>query len=159
METVMNLAAADVAGSSGHRTTRGTASLVLRVGTDVQCIATITESIERHGYRYLNRVFTAQEVESCGGYDAEPSQLAPGLAARFCAKEATLKALRPVNIVPEWRDIEVVRMPGGWVRISLTGAARKLAAENGLLDFEVSLAHDGTVAVATVVGLGRHEPA
>lgn len=131
------------------------AGFVLRVGTDVQCISAITESIERYGNRYLDRVFTAQEVESCGGYDAEPGLLAPGLAARFCAKEATLKALRPLNIIPEWRDMEVVRMPGGWVRISLTRVARQLAEENGLLNLEVSLAHDGTVAVATVVGLGR----
>lgn len=133
----------------------GATAFVLRVGTDVQFISSVTDSIHRHGRRYLDRVFTAQEVESCGGYDAEPDQLAPGLTARFCAKEATLKALRPLNIIPEWRDMEVVRMPGGWVQISLTRAARQLAEENGLLDLEVSLAHDGAVAVATVVGLGR----
>lgn len=128
---------------------------VLRVGTDIQDISAITESIERYGRRYLDRVFTAQEVESCGGYDAEPAQLAPGLAARFCAKEATLKALRPVNIIPEWRDMEIVRMPGGWVRVSLTSTAQQLAEENELLTLEVSLAHDGNTAVATVVGMGR----
>lgn len=125
----------------------------LRVGTDVQYIRSIADSIERHGRRYLDRLFTAHEVEACGGYDAESRTLAPGLTARFCAKEATLKALRPHNIIPEWRDIEVVRMPGGWVRIQLTGGASQLAEECGLHDLELSLSHDGAIAVATVVGI------
>lgn len=125
----------------------------LRVGTDVQMIEAVEASIRRHGRRYIDRVFTAQEVRSCGGFDAEPHLLAPGLAARFCAKEAVLKALRPADVVPGWRDIEVVRMPGGWVNLRLSGAAEALVAESGLVDLQVSLSHDGTVAVATVVGI------
>jgi holo-[acyl-carrier protein] synthase len=127
----------------------------LRVGTAVQIVGSIEASITRHGRRYLDQVFTAQEVATCGGYDAEPNQLAPGLAARFCAKEAALKALRPPNIVPERLDIEVVEMSGGWVSLVLTGAARNLAAEGGLSDLQVSLSHDGIIAVATVIGIGR----
>lgn len=128
----------------------------MRVGTDVQVIETIEAAVRRHGRRYLDRLFTAQEVQACGGYDAEPNLLAPGLAARFCAKEAVLKALRPTAIVPEWRDIEVVRMPGGWVSLSLTGTARQIAEAAGLVDLEVSLSHDGPVAVATAAGIVRN---
>lgn len=133
-------------------------SLILRVGTDVQAIASVTESIQRHGRRYLDRMFTAQEVESCGGYDAEPYVLAPGLTARFCAKEAVLKALRPLSIIPEWRDIEIVRMPGGWVGVRLVRGAKTLAEDNQLLNFEISLSHDREVAVATAVAIGFREP-
>lgn len=128
--------------------------LVLRVGTDIQSIESIAESIRRHGRRYLDRLFTPQEVESCGGYDAEPNLLAPGLAARFCAKEAVLKALQPVAITPEWRDMEIVRMPGGAVRVELTQMAQQLANERGLDDIEVSLSHGSGIAIASAVGVG-----
>lgn len=131
----------------------------LRVGTAVQVIGSIEASITRHGRSYLDRVFTTQEVATCGGYTAEPNLLAPGLAARFCAKEAALKALRPPNIVPERLDIEVVEMSGGWVSLALTGAARHLAVADGLSDLQVSLSHDGTIAVATVIGIGRRPSA
>lgn len=144
--------AADTSGTEPAEDAQPTCPVTLRIGTDVQYIATIADSIERHGRRYLDRVFNAAEIEACGGYDAEPRTLAPGLAGRFCAKEATLKALRPHNIIPEWRDIEIVRMPGGWVQVTLTGDARHLADECGLQELEVSLSHDGAVAVATVVG-------
>nr|WP_281276205.1 holo-ACP synthase [Flexivirga caeni] len=130
----------------------------LRVGTDVQTVDVIEASILRHGRRYLDRVFTAQEVRACGGYDAEPHLLAPGLAARFSAKEALLKALRPTTIMPEWRDVELVSMPGGWLELSLSGAAKAVAEEHNLTDLQVSVSHDGPVAVATVVGIERPSP-
>nr|WP_246336247.1 holo-ACP synthase [Flexivirga oryzae] len=131
----------------------------MRVGTDVQVIADIEASVRRHGRRYLDRVFTTQEVVACGGYDAEPNLIAPGLAARFSAKEALLKALRPTAIIPEWRDIEIVSMPGGWLSVQLTGAAKEIADESALIDLQVSVSHDGPVAVATVVGIERRRTA
>lgn len=145
----------------GHPSGRGpepaAAPFGVRVGTDIQSVDAIETSIRRYGRRYLDRVFTAQEVHSCGGYGAEPNLLAPGLTARFCAKEAVLKALRPVTIIPEWQDIEIVRMPGGWVSVTLSGSAKDLADQSGLDNFQVCLSHDGGVAVAVVVAveLGR----
>jgi len=126
----------------------------LRVGTSVQTIDSVEASIQRHGRHYLDRMFTPGEVESSGGYGAEPNLLAPGLAARLCAKEAVLKVLRPLNIVPEWRDIEVVQMPGEWVNLRLTGSARQLADEAGLTDLQVSYSQKDAFAVATVIGTG-----
>jgi len=128
------------------------------VGTDVQVIEAIEASVRRHGRKYLDRIFTSQEVQACGGYDGVPNLLAPGLAARFSAKEATLKALRPTTIMPDWREIEVVQMPGGWPVLELTGDALHIAQELGFVDLQVSLSHDGPVATATVVGVVCRHP-
>lgn len=125
----------------------------VRVGTEVRVIETIEASIRRHGRTYLAQTFTAQEVQACGGYGAEAHLLAPGLAARLCAKEATLKVLRPTAIMPEWTNIEVVSAVGGWLSLVLTGAARQLADQRGLVDLQVSISHDGAVATATVIAV------
>ncbi|MFC6705724.1 holo-ACP synthase [Flexivirga alba] len=143
---------------SRHNLSLADSPFVLRVGIDVQTVSAVADSIQRHGRRYLDRVFSPQEVETCGGYDAEPHELAPGLTARFCAKEAVLKALRPLNIIPEWRDIELVRMPGGWVGVNLVRGAKTLAEENHLLNFEISMSHDNDIAMATAVAIGFRQP-
>jgi holo-[acyl-carrier protein] synthase len=73
------------------------------------------------------------------------------LAARFAAKEATLKVLRAGDEGISLRAIEVRRDPGGWVDLELTGPAAALAAEAGLSGFAVSLTHDGGYASAVVL--------
>ena len=54
------------------------------------------------------------------------------LAARFAAKEAMVKVLRPVGARPEWRDIEVHRADSGWCEIRLSGRAAAMADEAGI---------------------------
>src|SRR5690348_7014842 len=84
----------------------------LRVGTDVQAIDEIRRSLERFGVRYAERVYTPAEIDAVGGLDG--GDPAPGLAARFAAKEATIKVLHPTSARPDWRSIEIVRRDGGW---------------------------------------------
>lgn len=117
-----------------------------RVGVDVASIAEVGRSIERFGSRYLDEVFTPREVESCGGPRAVAS-----LAARFAAKEATIKVLRPGGEQLPWRSIEIRRHPDGWCEIELSGRAAELAASAAISHFAVSLTHEGTVAVAVVI--------
>jgi holo-[acyl-carrier protein] synthase len=129
----------------------------VRVGVDLVPVVDVAESLERFGARYLERVFTPHEIECCRRADARTGERAPGysvesLAARFAAKEATLKVLRPVGWRPDWRSIEVRRTSGGWCEIHLWGRAATLAAEAGLDELEVSLTHESMVAVAVVVG-------
>jgi holo-[acyl-carrier protein] synthase len=128
----------------------------VRVGVDLVPVADVAESVERFGARYLDRVFTPHEVDCCRRADARtgraPGISAESLAARFAAKEATLKVLRPDGWRPDWRSIEVRRTRGGWCEIHLSGAAATLAAEAGIDALEVSLTHESMVAVAVVVG-------
>src|SRR5205814_4958160 len=107
----------------------------MRVGVDLVSVAAVEEALKDHGEHYLTRVYTAGEVEDAGG-DASR------LAARFAAKEATLKVLRAHEIGIPWSTIEVVRTEWGGVALSLTGAAAARAEEQQLPDFRVSPSHE-----------------
>lgn len=120
-----------------------------RVGIDLVTVAAVTQSIAQFGQRYLHRIYTAQELADCGG-EQSPSPMR--LAARFAAKEAALKVLRPHQHWYDWRHIEIKRSQGGWVELQLHGAAALQAAQQGLQSFSVSLSHEREYAVAVVIG-------
>jgi holo-[acyl-carrier protein] synthase len=123
----------------------------MRVGIDLARIDDAARSLERFGKRYLDRIFTAREASDCL---AAPAQAAARLAARFAAKEAMIKVLRPAHWL-DWRSIEVIRRPPGFTELALSGEAAELAEAAGLEDFAVSLAHEGHYATAVVVASCR----
>jgi len=124
--------------------------LIVRVGTDVESVEEIESSLRQFGSRYTSRVFTDHELESCGGLDGNAG---PGLAARFAAKEATIKMLAPEVGAPPWRSIEVRRRPGGWCDLILCDEAEELAVRQGLQQCSLSMSHGAGVGLATVVAL------
>jgi len=128
----------------------------LRVGVDLVAVEDVAESVRQFGDRYVTRVYTPHEIESCrrgaGGTDGSGSLAVASLAARFAAKEAVMKVLRPVEVQLDWRSIEIHRMTGGWCEIRLSGRAAAMAAEVGIDEFSVSLTHETAVAAAVVVG-------
>jgi len=66
--------------------------MAVRVGIDLVSVDAVRQSLSEHGEHYLSRVYSEREVRDCttpSGPDPER------LAARFAAKEATLKVLRP----------------------------------------------------------------
>jgi len=112
----------------------------LRVGIDLVKASTVAEALAEHGEHYLRRVYSDAEIAQCGGPDGAPDPLR--LAARFAAKEAAMKVLRPGDAAVPWPSIEVVR--------DATGA--ELAAAAGLTAFALSLTHEDAYAAAVVVG-------
>ncbi|MGO8871942.1 MAG: holo-ACP synthase [Acidimicrobiales bacterium] len=131
----------------------------VRVGVDLVVVADVGESIERLGDRYLQRVFTPHELSCClkgpAPDDRRPAYSTEALAARFAAKEAVVKVLRPVGSRPEWRSIEVRRAGGGWCEIVLSGSAASTAADAGIDQWALSLTHESTMAGAVVVAVCR----
>ena len=128
----------------------------LRVGVDLVPVADVAASVDGLGRRYLYRVFTPHEracarVDALGGPNLSGYSV-ESLAARFAAKEAAVKVLRPVGARPEWRSIEVRRTEGGWCELRLTGLAASLAAEAGITTLAVSVTHEPMMAAACVVG-------
>jgi holo-[acyl-carrier protein] synthase len=123
----------------------------VRAGVDLVSVASVRESLEEHGEHYLRRVYTDRERRECttpaGVVDPER------LAARFAAKEATLKVLRPGSVGFPLSAIEVQRQPGGWVELGLSGAAATLAAEIGIGELALSVTHEGGYASAVVVAV------
>jgi holo-[acyl-carrier protein] synthase len=116
------------------------------VGMDLVDVSDVTDSLARHGDRWLERVFTEREVAAYGG-DARL------LAGCFAAKEATLKALGAEDEPVDWRAVEVV-VEAGAGAATLHGAAAELAAGGGLEQFHVSVTGGHTYAAAVVLAVG-----
>ena len=118
---------------------------MLVTGVDIIEIARVKDVAERHGERFLKRIYTPGEVAYCRGR-------APQLASRFAAKEAVMKALGTGTTGVGWREVEVVRLRGGPPTIRLHGRARRRAEMMGIDNLAVSLSHSREFAVASVVG-------
>jgi holo-[acyl-carrier protein] synthase len=119
------------------------------VGVDLVYVPQVAASIARFGDRYTRRFFTDGEVEFCRWH---PALADARFAARFAAKEATMKVLRPLDTdVIGWRSIEVCRTSGGWCDIVLHGEAKALAERANLSGLTVSMSHEHEYAIATVV--------
>lgn len=135
----------------------------LRLGNDLCAIAEVQNATTTFGLRYLNRIFTQQELADCS--TAQGWRFC-SLAARFAVKEATMKVLR---LSPEqalaWCDIEVRRDRQGAPRLHLQGRAQTLAQQAGLSNWCLSFSHEAEYACATVLAVSNscsrkssHEP-
>ncbi|MBI3162329.1 MAG: holo-ACP synthase, partial [Chloroflexi bacterium] len=120
--------------------------MALRTGVDLIDIARVHEAIERHGEKFLARIFTQAEREECAGR-------VPSLAARFAAKEATAKALGCGIGLVSWQDIEVRGDENNAPHLYLYGEGERLAKELGLVEWSVSLSHTESQAIAFVVAM------
>ena len=121
----------------------------LSVGIDVVSVTEVARSLERFGERYVRRIFTEPESDYCRA--AVGRVAAVRYAARFAAKEAAVKALRPCGPWTDWRAIEVHRHEAGWCDLILHREAAALAASRHLVNFELSLSHGADYATAVVV--------
>ena len=122
---------------------------VLETGVDLVEIPRVERLVRRYGERFRARVYTEQEWTDCAGH-------AGSLAARFAAKEATIKALG--SPAAALHEIEVVRRPGSRPRIRLRGRAAQVARELGVRQLALSLSHGQEHAVAVVVLVRGGEP-
>jgi holo-[acyl-carrier protein] synthase len=116
----------------------------LHMGFDLVGIEEIEDSIATHGDRFLERVYTARERDDSRRRPA-------ALAARFAAKEATMKALRRGDEPIPWQSIEVRIDPQGQASLTLSDAAAALAGARGLTSLALSLVPGRRVAGAIVV--------
>ena len=125
------------------------------VGHGIDIIETrrIRESVEEHGQRFLDRVYTPGEQEYCA---RSQKRYYEHLAGRFAAKEAVLKVLGTGwrgGIA--WTDIDVVSEPSGQPKIVLSGECLRIAQEIGIAHWHVSISHIETHATASAIGLRR----
>ena len=117
---------------------------MLSTGVDIIEIPRVRLVFEKYGQRFLDRVFTADEIAYCRGR-------ASNLAARFAAKEAAMKALGTGIRGVAWKDIEVVRHESGAPSIQLHGRAKNRAQRLGIQEMALSLSHSREYAVASVI--------
>ena len=120
----------------------------LVTGVDLIEIERVQAAIERHGQRFLQRVFTPSELAEVGLHPAS-------LAARFAAKEAVSKALGCGIGLVSWQEIEILRTPSRQPVLRLHGAGQDLSSRLGIHHWSVSLSHTHEHAIAMVVGIGE----
>jgi len=106
---------------------------------------------ERHGDRFLRRVFTPREIDYC----LTKRNPLPHLAGRFAAKEAVLKVLGTGwRGAICWTDVEVSKASSGQPIILLAGDSARIAREMKIQTVQISISHTQRYAAASAIGLG-----
>ena len=122
--------------------------MIRGIGIDIVKVDRIEQAVERWGYRFLKRIFTAAEIERCQ-QRARPAQC---LALRFAAKEAFAKALGlGMRKGLRWRDIEVVHDHLGKPGLLLHNQAQRLLEAMEARRTWLSLSDEREYALAVVV--------
>ena len=126
--------------------------MILGIGSDLIDIRRIEKTIERHGDRFIKRLFTAKEQAKA----AKRANPIPTYAKRFAAKEACSKALGTgFSNGVFFRDIGVVNLPTGQPTIELTGGALKrlqaMTPAGMAIRIHLTITDDAPLAQAFVV--------
>lgn len=117
----------------------------IKVGTDIIEVERIKESIESLGEKFLNRVYTKNEIEYCEKTNSMKFQ---HYAARFAAKEAVFKAISKLlnnKFDISWKDIEIINDENGRPYVELYCIDKQKIA-----DIDISLSHIKDYAIAMV---------
>lgn len=123
---------------------------IIGLGVDLTDIPRIKAAYDKHGERFLRRVFTDGEITYC----MRRRDPTPSLAGRFASKEAAMKALGTGHALGVlWKDIEVVRVSGP-PQLLFHGGAAKRAEAMGVQKSLLTITHSDTLAMAQVLLLG-----
>jgi holo-[acyl-carrier protein] synthase len=125
------------------------AASILGIGVDAVDIDRFAAMLDRTPTT-LQRIFTEDERAYASGF-ANP---VPSLAARFAAREATMKALGVGLGAFDFHDVWIARESSGRPVLMVEGAARDLAQRLGVTTWNVSLTHTSSVAIAYVIATG-----
>ncbi len=121
----------------------------MRIGVDITDVSRIAHSLSV-STKFALSVFAPGERERAG-------QMSEGrahefLAGRFATKEAVLKALQVgLENSAMMKEIETISVADGCPSLLLTGNVARIALENGLSDWQVSISHDAGLAIAFVL--------
>jgi len=134
--------------------------MIIGLGSDIVDVRRIAKVIERHGERFLDRIYTPAERAKA----ERRANRVETYAKRFAAKEACAKALgtgfrRGVF----WRDLGVVNLPGGKPSMQLTGGAlqrlQAITPPGCQASIDVSITDEGPTAQAIVIISAMPKPA
>jgi len=122
--------------------------VIVGIGIDLAEVCRIREAIERHGQRFIQRIYTEKEI----AYVERKANKYERYAARFAAKEAGMKAIgtgwkRGVR----WRDFEVTNLPSGRPTLQFHGEAAKFAETLGVRNIALSITHTAAQGMAIVI--------
>jgi len=125
---------------------------IIAHGIDLVDFPRIEGMIERHGDRFLNRVFTTVEQR----YARDHRNSVEKYAGRFAAKEAILKLVGTGwRGKIAWTDVEVVNDPAGRPEVRLSGEVKEIAEKLGIRQISISITHTANFAIASAVALAQ----
>jgi holo-[acyl-carrier protein] synthase len=123
---------------------------IIAHGIDLVDFPRIESMLERHGTRFLDRVFTEREQKDA---DSTKNRI-ERLAGRFAAKEAILKLLGTGwRGKIAWTDIEITNNTMGQPVVEFSGEVKRLARECQIEQVSLSITHTANFAIASVVAL------
>jgi holo-[acyl-carrier protein] synthase len=130
--------------------------MIIGIGSDLIDIRRVGRVIERHGERFLERVFTEAERAKAARRARNQNMVVATYAKRFAAKEACSKALGTgIRRGVWWRDLGVVNLPGGRPTMELTGGAlarlKALTPSGFEPRIDLSITDDWPMALAFVI--------
>jgi holo-[acyl-carrier protein] synthase len=130
--------------------------MIIGIGSDLIDIRRVEKVMERHGERFLDRIFTAQERARAERRAASARSYVATYAKRFAAKEACSKALGTgMRQGVWWRDMGVINLRGGKPSMALTGGAlerlNKLTPPGHVAQIDLSITDDWPLAQAFVI--------
>ena len=115
---------------------------MISVGVDIGDISRFKNKTLENDLNFLKRIFTSKELEYCFK-NANP---APHLAARYCAKEAVVKALSNLyNKTIGYSNIEILKNENGSVCVNM------LIDELKKYNYSLSISHEKDKAIAFVM--------
>ena len=122
--------------------------MILGTGVDLAEVARIRAAVERHGQRFIARIYTPGEI----AYVERKANRFERYAGRFAAKEAGMKAIgtgwkRGVR----WQDFEVANQPSGRPTLRLHGEAARIAERMGVKSVQLSITHTAELGMAHVI--------
>jgi holo-[acyl-carrier protein] synthase len=120
--------------------------MIVGIGTDIVEVKRIAKSAEKYGDKFLNKIFTENELRSATGKKNKFQHL----AGKFAAKEAVVKSLaeccaRGFN----WHDMEILNNENGAPYVVLHGKFSEYVSDGKSL--KISISHTDTHAVAFAV--------
>jgi len=126
--------------------------MIIGIGSDLVDVRRIEKVIERHGDRFLDRIFTQMERARA----ERRAKRVETYAKRFAAKEACAKALGTgIRSGVWWRDMGVINLPSGRPTMALTGGAlarlNALTPEGCEARIDLTITDEGPIAQALVV--------
>jgi len=122
--------------------------MIVGTGIDITEVPRIAASMNRFGRRFLERVFTPEEIRYC----ESKANKAERYAGRFAAKEAAMKAIGTGwRLGVTWQDVEVERAPGGRPTMAFHGRAAEFFQKLGAVRAHLSITHTGQLAMAEVI--------
>ncbi|MCX6638163.1 MAG: holo-[acyl-carrier-protein] synthase [Acidobacteria bacterium] len=122
--------------------------MILGTGIDLAEVPRVRAAIERHGRRFIERIYTPAEI----AYVERKANRYERYAARFAAKEAGMKAIGTGwRHGVRWQDFEVVNLPSGRPTLKLHGVAARVAERLGVRAISLSLTHTAQQGMAFVI--------